>query len=646
MNFLRVVAICFSFFPCTTGALAADWPPLDAEEVKMTTEANTPGAPAIYLFRQVDRDDTNSREHNYVRIKVLKEEGRKYGDVELEYVKGLSNVRDIKARTIRPDGTILNFDGKPYDKTVIKAKGVRYLAKTFTMPDVQVGSIIEYSYEYDWSEYLVYDSHWILSEDLFTKHAVFSLKPARFLTCLWTWQGLPSGAKPPFNDKGVIRLDIHDIPAFETEDYMPPENQLKARVDFTYSRNAETDPKKYWQQIGKALNEAVEHFIDKRKAMEQAVAQTIAPSDSPEVKLQKLYARTQQIRNLTFEQEKTSQEQKREKVKDINSVEDVWKRGYGDGGDITWLFLALARSAGFEAYPVYVSRRNQYFFDPQLRDINRLNDTVVLVKLNGKDLYFDPGTAFTPFGLLPWPETAVAGLKLDKEGGSWIKTPMPESSDSTIVRRAELRVSETGDVEGKVTVTYTGLEALWRRLEENWEDDADRRKFLEDEVRSYVPASADIALTNKPEWQSSAPALVAEFTLKVSGWVSSAGRRQLMPVGFFTAGEKHVFEQGTRVHPIYFHFFSENIDDVTVELPAGWDVGQLPTAQTNDGRVVLYSFKVEKDGSRIHLSRKLDLGILFMDQKYYPALRNFFQVVRTGDDQQIILEASSATAKN
>ena len=44
----------------------------------MTSEPAAPGAPAIYLYRQVDRDDEGDREYNYVRVKILTEEGRKY----------------------------------------------------------------------------------------------------------------------------------------------------------------------------------------------------------------------------------------------------------------------------------------------------------------------------------------------------------------------------------------------------------------------------------------------------------------------------------------------------------------------------------------------------------------------------------------
>jgi hypothetical protein len=35
-----------------------------------------------------------------------------------------------------------------------------------------------------------------------------------------------------------------------------------------------------------------------------------------------------------------------------------------------------------------------------------------------------------------------------------------------------------------------------------------------------------------------------------------------------------------------------------------------------------------------------------LDVKYYMALRNFFQVVRTGDEEQILLQPGTASASN
>ena len=626
--------------------------PVSPEELKMTSEPQAPGAPAIVLFRQVDRDDRgiSSHEDDYVRVKILTEEGRKYADVELAYDRDLMNVTGIKARTIRPDGTIVNFEGKAFDKTIAKAKGVKYLAKTFTLPDVQVGSIIEYSYSLDFAEYSAPFSHWILSNELFTKSAKFSLKPyaGENWSIRWTWQFLPTGTNPPKQgNDSVIRLETSNIPAFKTEDYMPPENELKSRVDFIYSTEYIKEQDKYWESVGKKWNSTVESFINKRKAMEEAVAQIVSPSDSPEVKLQKIYERVQQFRNTSYEVEKTEKEQKREKQKQAENVEQLWKAGYGNGTALTWLFLALSRAAGFQAYGAWVSDRNNYFFRKETMDGNRLDANVVVVQLNGKNLYFDPGAKFTPFGLLPWTETGVQGLMLDKDGGKWILTTLPESKVSQITRTADLKlVPETGSLEGKLTVTYTGLEAMSRRVEERNEDETARKKYLEEEVKEYIPVAVDVELTKNPNWASSSNSLVAEFDVKIPGWVSGAGRRALLPVGLFGASEKHLFDHAERVHPIYFQFPSQKVDDITVELPPGWKIATLPQEQSADGKVITYSSKESSENNKLHLSRKLDINVLLLQQTVYGALRNLFMSVRTGDEQQVVLQPGESVAVN
>jgi Domain of Unknown Function with PDB structure (DUF3857) len=656
---LRHAALAVLFlllaFTVAKKAEAADWPPISPEELTMTSEPLAPGAPAIILYRQVDRDDSGqtAQETDFERIKILKEEGRKYADIEIPFVKGSgSSIGKIKGRTIRADGSISNFEGKPFDKSIVKAKGLKYMAKTFTLPNVEVGCIIEYSYTRDFPEGWLFDSDWILSEELFTKHAKFSLKPYGNMNLRWSWHLLPVGADIQ-KDSGrdhMVRLEVNNVPAFQVEDYMPPENELKSRVDFVYNNEDAHDPTTFWKTHGKRLNDAVDRFVGKPKVMQPALMQIISPGDSPEVKLLKIYARVQQIRNLTFEREKTEQEQRREKEKDKEkdngNAEDVWKRGYGTDMQIDWLFLALVRAAGFEAYAVYAADRRNYFFNPALMDDQKLDSELVLIKLNGKDVFCDPGTAFTPFGMLHWPETGVTALRVDHEGGTWIKTMMPESAASRIVRSANLAISETGDLEGKLTVTFTGLEAMSRRLDERDDDDADKRKFLEDGAKEYIPAATDVDLTNKPDWSGSSTPLIAEFKLKIPGWIAGAGRRALLPVGIFTAPEKQVFEHEQRVHPIYFEFPGEKEDDVTISLPPGWQISSLPSPRSDDGHVVLYSLKVENVNGTVHLSRKLNLDLVLLDQKYYPALRNFFQVVRTGDEEQIVLQPGNATARN
>jgi hypothetical protein len=634
-----------------TVSLADEWRPISPEELKMTMEPKAPGAPAVILYRQVDRDDSSvhtPNEYNYIREKILTEEGRKYADVEIPVVKGQWDIVNIRARTIHPDGSIVNFDGKVYEKEIVKTRGLKYMAKTFTFPDVQPGSIIEYHYMIDFAEYYVFNSNWVLSDDVFTKSAKFTLKPYREWALQWSMpNGLPNGVKPPANDPKLIHLEVEDVPGFQAEDDMPPEAAMKFRVDFTYSEDGfETDQAKFWKKQGKKMNDEAEGFVNKRKAMEEAVAGIVSPGDTPDVKLQKIYARVQKVRNTSYEEEKTEQEQKRAKEKEVSNVEELWKRGYGNGYHITWLFLGLVRAAGFEAYPTRIATRNDHFFAPNNMRARDLNSNVVLVKYAGKDAYFDPGAEYTPFGLLPWHETGTTGLKLDKDGGTWITTTTPESSASVAERKADLKMSTDGTLEGKLTVTFTGLEALSRRVEERNEDEAHRKKFLEDYVREIIPAGIEVELTNKPEWASSAPSMVAEYTLKVPGWVAGAGKRALFAVGLFSGPEKHMLEHSTRVHPLYFHYLHEQTDDVRVELPLGWQVSSLPQAQNNDAKVMVYTLKAENEKGTLHVERHLKCGLTFLEQKYYTALRNFYQAVRSGDDQQIVLQPLGSPSGN
>ena len=629
------------------------FPPISPEELKMTSEPLAPGAPAVILFRQVDRDDNGrtSHEDNYIRIKILTEEGRERANVELQFDKEHEDVVAVKGRTVKPDGSAVDFDGRVFEKSLVKGRGLHYLAKTFTLPDAEVGSIIEYRWTYDFSEKYIFDSNWILSQDLFTKSARFSLKPYKNnytpWSLRWTWQGISAGNQPKEGADHVIRMDVSNLAAFQTEDFMPPADELKARVDFIYAPvSLERDPDKFWKNFGKKRNGELESFVGKRKAMQEAVAQIVSPNDPPEVKLRKIYDRVQQIRNKSYELRKTEQEEKRDKEKPAENVEEVWKRGYGNGAQLTWLFLGLVRAADFEAYGCWVSDRSHYFFAPKTMQTAKLDANVVLVKLNGKDLYFDPGAEYTPFGLLTWSETGVAGLKLDKDGGTWIETTLPAASESRMKRKANLKLSDTGDLEGKLTVTYTGLEAMYQRLDVRHEDDVARKKFLEDRLKAQVPVGVEVELVNQPDWSGSETPLVAEFDIKIPGWASGAGKRALLAAGVFTGAEKHIFEHNQRSHPIYFEYPYEKEDDVTIELPPGWQVSSVPPAQAKDGHVVAYNIKVENNKNTLHLTRKLTVDFLMLEPKYYGALRNFFEAVRTGDEEQIVLQPGAATASN
>ena len=231
-------------------------------------------------------------------------------------------------------------------------------------------------------------------------------------------------------------------------------------------------PDKFWQDAGRKWNDEAEHFIGNRKEISQAAAQAIGNDTDPEQKLRKLYARAQQVRNLTYERERTEVELKKENIKLNQNAGDVLARGTGDRDDITRLFVALARSAGFDASIVRVSNRQDKFFDKGLLSKRQLDSEIALVNLAGKDVYLDPGTRFCPYGYLRWIRTSTMGIKLDKKGGVFVTAPAASYDKATIRRIAEMALDDGGNLTGTITVQFEGGDALEHRLDEFQTDDA------------------------------------------------------------------------------------------------------------------------------------------------------------------------------
>ncbi len=384
-------------------AFADDWLPVPPEDLAMKDNPKQPGADAMILYRNevVDAKQAaydGDSEQEYIRIKIFTQAGTKYGDVEIPFVKGRMDVHDVRGRTIKPDGSIVNFQGQVFEKTIVKASGLKVLAKTFTLPDVQPGCIIEFQSRSQGNPQYVHDESWTVGRDLYTREAHFKMIPytsyggmnLQFRTFM-----LPGASQPQRQIDGSYTMSANDIPAIVDEALMPPESMFASRVDFFYRSESEPDsqsPKEYWARMNKKWDGTLEHFVDKKSVLAQEDSRIVSASDSPEVKLQKIYARVQQIRNLSMEDSKTAQEKKSEELKPNANVEDVLTHGYGNGRDINYLFVGLARAAGFDATAIFVASRSSTVFTPETQDAGQLSADIVWVRAGGKEYYLDPAS--------------------------------------------------------------------------------------------------------------------------------------------------------------------------------------------------------------------------------------------------------------
>ena len=256
----------------------------------------------------------------------------------------------------------------------------------------------------------------------------------------------------------------------------------------------------FWSNLVKQQNSGLNAFMNSPRTMALAVAQIISPADSADTKLRKLFARTQQLQNLTFMPDGPERTDKIAHAGRWREVEEVWTAGYGTQAQITALLLALTRAAGFQADDEIAPTRDDQFFDERWMYPARLHIPLVLVHLDGQDLYLDPGEPLMGFGEIGWAGTGVKALRYDDKGGSWVTTPAMLANQSGVVRNAALTLDTTGALAGTVTATFTGAEARWRRTRERHEEPPSRTKFIEADLRDDLGPGSHVTLTNEPDW--------------------------------------------------------------------------------------------------------------------------------------------------
>ncbi|HTT22776.1 MAG TPA: DUF3857 and transglutaminase domain-containing protein [Candidatus Sulfotelmatobacter sp.] len=463
-----------------------DWPAIAPEDLKMTDLPQQKGVPAVVLLREEVTNDPQNYHSVYMRIKILTEAGKRYADVEIPYARRKFKIDGVSGRTVHPDGSIVNFEGKVFDKMVVKGKRgrgdqIRIHVKSFTLPDVQVGSVLDYRYFLRYDDRTFYAPEWMIQTDLFQKNASFKFIPYSGELIMahnrigrgsaWSSYLPNAGPKPQWHNMMTsslatsptadqyIDLSLTDVPPLVEEPFMPPSNMLRYRVQFYYTIDRSTEA--YWKEEGKFWSRDVEKFLDRKAGVDEAVAKTVLPNDLPEQKVRKIYAFVTGLENQSYRPKREEQEEKVLGLKPNEGVEDVIRQRSGDHDDLNRLLVAMVRAAGIPAFVMWVPSRDEKFFEPELMSTHQLDAEIAIVQLDGKEVFSDPGTKFCPYGLLDWRYSGSRGLRQSATKGTEIgEGPMADYSKALILRRAGVKLADDGRVEGTVKAGFYGLEAL------------------------------------------------------------------------------------------------------------------------------------------------------------------------------------------
>ena len=320
---------------------------------------------------------------------MLTEKGKELATVELPYTRGDWKITDISGRTIHPDGTVIPLTGKPEDLLSEKVGERQIGRKVFTLPSVEVGSILEYRYNLRYDDNHFSSPSWEIQKPYFVHKAHYQFTPfkafmsdnhqgmsssnflvderGRAVNSLIWWKHLPDGVDIKTDVGGHYTVDVTDVPPAPDEEWMPPVQSYLYKVFFYYK--AASDPSDFWISEAKLWSKDVDHFAEPTKAIHAAVDGLVAPSDSELDKAKKLYAAVEALDNTDYSRAKSASEMKQLKLKEAKRAEDTWTQKSGSSDDIALLYLAMLRAAGLTAYAMKVVDRDERHLRSQLHEL-------------------------------------------------------------------------------------------------------------------------------------------------------------------------------------------------------------------------------------------------------------------------------------
>ena len=636
------------------------------EELKMTADPKAPGADAVYLDIEKVTNDPIHFESVYVRLKVLTEKGKELATVEVPYAKGNRKVTGIKGRTIHPDGTVIPLNVKPEDLLSEKIGQNQFGRVVFTLPSAEVGSILEYSYQYQWDDNDFIPPRWEIQGPYFIHKAHFQFTPfkafmptgspgtdtgmylvdsrGRTMSSLIWWRLLPKDVEIRTSVNGSYSVDLTDVPPAPDEEHMPPIQSLLYKVDFYYSYAH--DPGAFWASEAKLWSKDVDKFAEPSKTIQDAVRGLIAPTDSDLDKAKKLYDAVQALDNTDYSRTKSASEMKELKVKEARHAQDTWTQKSGSSEDIAMLYLAMLRAAGLKAYAIKVVDRNRANFDPSYMSLDQLDTTLVALSTDGKLIVLDPGEKMCPFQTVNWRHSGAAGIGESAEGGSLAVTPMQQYKDNVTQRLGDVYLDAQGGITGHINIIMTGQSALHWRQRALEEDDTELKKeFDREELEQTVPEGVEAHVDHFLGMNDPYSNLMAVVNLKGSLGTATAKRLILPGLFFETRGKVPFVSEEKRLVPVDMHYGERVTDEIAYHLPGGVTVeGAPPDANISWTGHAVFIVKSKAEPGQITIADSLATAFTEAKPEEYQDLRGFYQKVAAADQEPLVLTTSATQA--
>jgi len=594
----------------------------------------------------------------HTRIKIFKSSGYDWAsfDIPLYHDAGgaerLSMVKGITYNIV--DGEILS--SKLEKDQVFTEKTDKYMDEVkFEMPDVKVGSVVEVSYTIS-SEFVTWFREWYFQHTIPTllseyhtripeyfKFHIFQKGYEHLSTTTESRQetvtetefsrSATQAAKTYTSNfrSELTHMTGTNLPPLKLEAYTSNDDLYSTSVDLeinTY-RSPSGGIQDFTSSWSRVNNRLMDHFdfgqqIGKLGYVKDVLDNIAASTTDPEERM-----------NLAYEHVKNHMKWNKRSGKYVNTtLREAYNKGLGNAADINFILLNMLNDLGIRALPVALCTRDYGMIPPTHATLKNLNYMVVLAKINDKEILLDATDPYLQPGMLPKRCLNGQGVIIYPGGPSFISLK-PEFK-STRNSMYQVTLDDQGSLSGKMTINRTGYYGLQLRqeLDEATDQDAFFKDFANDhpglQIDNYS-VSIDSTKANQ---------VTISLDIEAMDLVDQMGNLLTIPVLLFDALNDNPFKLEERKYPVNFAFPGETTTIISIIIPEGFTVDELPKAcvvslPDNLGK---FMFNASLSGNNLQLISRYSINKDEFYTNEYPFLKEYFSQIVTKHAEQIILK--------
>jgi transglutaminase-like putative cysteine protease len=588
------------------------------------------------------------------RIKILNKNGFDAATVSIHlYANGseTERVNDLRAVTYNlENGTVVPV--KMESKSVFENRlSKNSVEKKFTLPSLQAGSIIEYTYTIE-SDFIFNLQPWAFQGEYPCLLSKYEVSIPDFFGYVTLTQGYLPFADRKTNSRretysvssrdasggrSSITSDVQDrawevknAPALKEENFTTTINNHISKIEFQLAQYR--FPNQPTQEIMGSWPNVSEKLL-KREDFGVAFTRNNGWLDE-ELKLITRGATNQQDKaKLIYAYVRdnfTCNSNSGIFLSDGASLKDVYKKKGGQVGDINLLLLAMLRHESINANPVLVSTRGHGKVHPVYPLMGRFNYVVCQTKFDdGSTVYLDASRSLLGYNQLP--ANCYNGLAFVLG-----ETPNPISlePDSLVEAKATNLIIMNGEKGFEGTLTSTlGERASYRMREKMLKTS---KTDLLKEIGSAIPAEIKASNLNIDSLKVYEEPVSVSYTLHFDFNEDVIYFNPLMG----EAVKKNPFTSAKRLYPVEMPSKVHEVFVMNMEIPKGYAVDEMPKSvryKLNEDEG-MFEYIFAKSADRVQMRCRIDLNKAnFTDEDYEP-LREFFAFVIQKQNEQIVFK--------